>query len=120
LAILLGALAIACVAMPPHSPAASGRPAARTLRTVIEGVTNATASRYGAKDDLGTSLDHGLVDALDDVRPVEHERLVAAAGELVVALEVEVELLEGGTHAAVEDDHAVTGCGEEITHRSES
>jgi len=40
-----------------HAPAASGRPAARTLRGVIEDVTRATASRYGAKDDLGTSLD---------------------------------------------------------------
>jgi hypothetical protein len=40
-----------------HARAAGGRPAARTLRTVIEGVTHATASRYGAKDDLGTSLD---------------------------------------------------------------
>jgi hypothetical protein len=37
--------------------AASGRPAARTLRSVIEGVRHATASRYGAKDDQGTSLD---------------------------------------------------------------
>ena len=60
-------------------------------------------------DDLGARLDHRLVDALDDVRPVEDERLVAAAGEAVVALEVEVELLERGAHAAVEDDDAVTG-----------
>ena len=67
-------------------------------------------------DDLGPGLDHRLVDALDDVGAVEHERLVAAAGEAVVALEVEVELLEGGAHAAVEDDHAVTGGGEEVTH----
>ncbi len=67
-------------------------------------------------DDLGAGLDHRLVDALDDVGPVEDERLVAAAGQLVVALEVEVELLEGGAHPAVEDDHAVTGGGEEVTH----
>jgi hypothetical protein len=67
-------------------------------------------------DDLRAGLDHRLVDALDDVGPVEDERLVAAAGELVVALEVEVELLEGGAHAAVEDDHAVTGGSEEVTH----
>ena len=67
-------------------------------------------------DDLGAGLDHRLVDALDDVGAVEDERLVAAAGELVVALEVEVELLERGAHAAVEDDHAVAGGGEEVTH----
>ena len=67
-------------------------------------------------DDLGAGLDHRLVEALDDVGPVEDERLVAAAGQLVVALEVEVELLEGGAHSAVEDDHAVTGGGEEVTH----
>ena len=59
--------------------------------------------------DLGARLDHRLVDALDDVGAVEDQRLVAAAGQLVVALEVEVELLEGGAHAAVEDDDAVTG-----------
>ena len=71
-------------------------------------------------DDLGTRLDHRLVDALDDVGPVEDERLVAAAREAVVALEVEVELLECGAHAAVEDDDAVTGRGEEVTHPEES
>ena len=37
--------------------------------------------------DLGAGLDHRLVHALDDVRAVEHERLVAAAGQPVVALE---------------------------------
>ena len=37
-------------------------------------------------------------------------------GEAVVALEVEVELLERGAHAAVEDDDAVAGGGEEVTH----
>jgi len=66
--------------------------------------------------DLGTGLDHGLVDALDDVGPVEDERLVAAAGKAVVALEIEIELLEGGAHATVEDDDAVAGRGEEVTH----
>ena len=41
-------------------------------------------------------------------------------GRLVVALEVEVELLERGAHAAVEDDDAVAGGGEEVTHPEES
>jgi hypothetical protein len=66
--------------------------------------------------DLRAGLDHRLVEALEDVGPVEDERLVAAAGLPVVALEVEVELLEGGAHATVEDDDAVTRGGEEITH----
>ena len=66
--------------------------------------------------DLGAGLDHRLVDALDDVRAVEHERLVAAPGELVVVLEREVELLERGAHTAVEDDDVVTYGGEEIAH----
>ena len=35
--------------------------------------------------DLRAGLDHRLVHALDDVGAVEHERLVAAAGQLVVA-----------------------------------
>ncbi|CAA9415474.1 MAG: hypothetical protein AVDCRST_MAG64-2611 [uncultured Phycisphaerae bacterium] len=56
--------------------------------------------------DLRARLDHRLVHALDDVGAVEHQRLVTAAGEPVVLLEGEVELLEGGTHAAVEDDDA--------------
>ena len=67
-------------------------------------------------DDLGAGLDHRLVHALDDVGAVEHQRLVAAAGQLVVVLEREVELLERGAHAAVEDDDAVTGGGQEVAH----
>ena len=67
-------------------------------------------------DDLGAGLDHRLVDALDDVGAVEHERLVAAAGEPVVVLEREVELLERGAHAAVEDDDVVADGGQEVTH----
>ena len=67
-------------------------------------------------DDLRTGLDHRLVDALDDVGAVEHERLVAAPGELVVALERQVELLERGAHAAVEDDDPVTRGRKEIAH----
>ena len=57
--------------------------------------------------DLGARVDHRRVDALDDVGAVEDEHLVRAAGELVVVLEGEVELLEGRAHAAVEDDDAV-------------
>ena len=66
--------------------------------------------------DLRAGLDHRLVHALDDVRAVEHQRLVAAAGQLVVVLEGEVELLERGAHAAVEDDDAVTCGGKEVAH----
>ena len=70
--------------------------------------------------DLGAGGDHRLVHALDDVRAVEHQRLVAAPGELVVALQAQVELLERGAHAAVEDDDAVAGGGEEITHSAQA
>jgi hypothetical protein len=41
---------------------------------------------------------------------------VGAAGELVVLLEREVELLERGSHAAVEDDDALAGGGKVIAH----
>ena len=67
-------------------------------------------------DHLGARLDHRGVELLDDVGAVEHERLVAAPGELVVVLEREVELLERGAHRAVEDDHAVAGGCQEIAH----
>ena len=43
-----------------------------------------------------------------------------AAGQLVVVLEREVELLERGAHAAVEDDDAVTGGCQVVAHRRES
>ncbi len=69
--------------------------------------------------DLGAGIDHRRVDALDDVGAIEHERLVAAAGKLVVLLEREVELLERGAHPAVEDDDVVTDDGEEVTHDRE-
>ena len=66
---------------------------------------------------LEGGVDHRRVELLDDVRPVEHERLVTAPGKLVVVLEREVELLERRAHAAVEDDDAVAcGC-HEITHQ---
>ena len=67
-------------------------------------------------DHLGAGLDHRGVQLLDDVGTVEHERLVAAPGELVVVLEREVVLLERGAHRAVEDDHAVAGGCQEIAH----
>ncbi len=56
------------------------------------------------------------MDALDDVRPVEHQHLVAAAGQPVVVFEAEVENLERGAHAAVVDDDALTQGREEIAH----
>ena len=67
--------------------------------------------------DLGADLDHGAVEVLDDVGAVEDERLVRAAGQLVVLLEREVELLERGAHAPVEDDDAVTGGCQVVAHR---
>jgi hypothetical protein len=69
-------------------------------------------------DDLGARLDHRRVHAFDDVGPVEHERLVGAAGELVVVLERQVELLECRAHAAVEHDDALARGCQEIAHRS--
>jgi hypothetical protein len=54
------------------------------------------------------------VHALDHVRAVEHERLVALALEPAVIRRGQVELLEGRAHAAVEDDDALTGCLDEI------
>ena len=70
--------------------------------------------------DLGAGVDHRRVQLLDDVGAVEHERLVAAAGQLVVVLEREVELLERRAHAAVEDDDAVAGGCQEIAHQTAS
>jgi hypothetical protein len=53
---------------------------------------------------VGARLDHRLVHALDHVRAVEHERLVALSLQPPVVRGGEVELLERGAHAAVEDD----------------
>ncbi len=66
---------------------------------------------------LGAGLEHRGVHALDHVGAVEHERLVAAPGEPVVVLQAQVELLERRSHAAVVDEDAVTGGGQEISHR---
>ena len=67
-------------------------------------------------DDLRPRLDHRRVHALDDVGPVEHQRLMAPARQAVVLFQGEVELLERGAHAAVEDDDAVTSGGKEVAH----
>ncbi len=56
---------------------------------------------------LGARLEHRLVHALDHVRAVEHECLVALAREAAVVLAGQVELLERGAHAAVEHDDAL-------------
>ena len=69
-------------------------------------------------DDLGAGGDHRRVHALDDVGAVEHERLVALAGEPAVVLGGEVELLERRAHAAVEDDDALADGGEVVTRHS--
>ena len=54
--------------------------------------------------DLGAGGGHGVVHARDDVGAVEDQRLVALARQSAVVLGGQVELLERGTHAAVEDD----------------
>ena len=56
---------------------------------------------------LGAGLDHRAVHALDHVGAVQDQRLVALALEAHVVLLGQVELLEGGAHAAVEDDDAL-------------
>ena len=55
-------------------------------------------------DDLGARVSIELVDALDHVRAVQDERLVALALQAAVVLLGQVELLERRAHAAVEDD----------------
>ena len=82
---------------------------------------SASFSRDGLEgvglEHLGAGLEHRGVHALDHVGPVEHQRLVAAAGQPVVALQAQVELLERGAHAAVVDDDALARGGEEVSHR---
>src|SRR5262249_29172933 len=51
---------------------------------------------------LGAGIEHGAVDALDDVGTIEDERLMALALEATVVLLAELELLERCAHAAVE------------------
>ncbi len=55
-------------------------------------------------DDLRAGVEHRRVHALDHVRTVEDQRLVALALESAVVLGGQLELLERGAHAAVEDD----------------
>jgi hypothetical protein len=54
-------------------------------------------------EDLGPGVEHRLVHTADHVRAVEDERLVTLAGESAVVLGRQVELLERGAHAAIED-----------------
>ena len=56
---------------------------------------------------LGAGIEHRRVHALDHVGAMEHERLVALAGEPAVVLGLKLELLERRAHAAVVDDHAL-------------
>ena len=67
-------------------------------------------------DDLGARLDHRVVDPLDDVGPVQDQRLVALALQAAVVLGGEVELLQGRSHAAVEDDDTAADCLEIVAH----
>ena len=70
-------------------------------------------------DDLGAGAHHRLVQLLDDVGPVQDERLVALALQPAVVGLREVELLQRRAHRAVEDDDVVTGGGQEIAHDPE-
>ena len=65
---------------------------------------------------LGAGVEHRGVDAFDHVGSVQDERLVAAAGEPVVVLEAQIELLERRPHAAVEDDDAIACRGKIVAH----
>ena len=56
---------------------------------------------------LRAGLEHRGVHALDHVRAVEHERLVALALQAAVVLARQLELLERRAHAAVVDDDAL-------------
>jgi hypothetical protein len=56
-ALALVCVAIALVCVLGAAPPAYARPATGILRTAIEDVTQATAHRYGARDNEGTSLD---------------------------------------------------------------
>ena len=69
-------------------------------------------------DDLRAGVEHRGVDALDDVGAVEHERLVALALQAAVVLLREVELLQRGAHAAVEDDDALADGVEVVPHEA--
>ena len=69
---------------------------------------------------VGARVEHRVVHLLDHVGTVEDERLMAAAGQAVVVLEAEVELLEGRAHAAVKDDHALADGGEIVAHRPDA
>src|SRR5215211_2988739 len=67
-------------------------------------------------DHLGARLEHRLVDALDHVGTVQDKRLVALSGQPAVVFGGQVELLERGAHAAVEDDDPLAGGLEEVAH----
>jgi hypothetical protein len=54
------------------------------------------------------------VHALNDVRAVQDERLVALARQAAVVLGGEVELLQGRAHAAVVDDDALADRAKEV------
>ena len=59
---------------------------------------------------LRAGLEHRLVHALNHVRAVQHEGLVALAREAAVVLGGQLELLERRAHAAVEDDDPAACC----------
>ena len=67
--------------------------------------------------DLGAHLDHRRVQRLDDVGPVQDERLVALALQPAVVGRREVVLLERRAHRAVEDDDALADGGQVVAHR---
>jgi hypothetical protein len=58
-------------------------------------------------DDVDSYLEKRRVHLLDEPRIVQHEKFVAAF-DAAVALRVQVVVLDGGAHRAVEDDDATT------------
>ncbi len=71
-------------------------------------------------DDLSAGFEHRVMDRLDHVGAVQHERLVALALQATVVLGGELHRLERRAHAAVVDDDAFAGGREYVpffTHR---
>ncbi len=74
--------------------------------------------KVSVSSDFGAGVEHRGVHALDHVRPVQHERLVALALQAAVVLGGQLELLERGAHAAVVDDDVAVDRIAVVAHHS--